>query len=477
MALALRDQYWNFIEGKYVLLIASITFCLKNAGRFHMKIFYKLLPIALALFLTISFSCNTTEPTPPSNGTLSISLTDVSCTEAWVNLKANGVAFPVTVNFIADGSTVAQLNNLSSSDTTVYIDSLLPNKTYNIQAVIQSTNQYQATNSNKLAVQTLDTTSSNFIWQIYTFGASNAGSSSLNDVAIINDNDIWAVGSIYMDDSTGQVDPTPYCMVHWDGSSWKLLRLKYFPPGSIGDSIGVISTAIFANSGNDIWMTGGAVFHYDGIKWDPFYGTNGAEGANKIWGDDNGNVWFVGGNGLIVYYNGNTWQKIVSGTTTALNDIWGYYDQADNNLSVMTVASNVPYQGDYRLLAISDNTAKDTLNWPYTNWLKGVWFQGKYSPVYVCGSGVKEYQQGQWNQLNLPNYFTESIRGSAVNDVIAVGDYGFLTHFNGVRWNSENLANNYVFLSVAIKNNTVAIAGLSTSGTVVGSAIIVIGKR
>jgi hypothetical protein len=444
-----------------------------------MKIYYTLLPIISVLFLIIISSCNTTEPPPPNNGSLSISLTDVSCTEMWVNLKANGVTFPISVSFLADGSTIAQLNNLNSSDTTVYIDSLLPNKSYQLQAQFAKDNL--TTSSNKLAIQTLDTTSNNFTWQTYAFGASNAGSSSLNDITIIDANNIWAVGSIYMDDSTGQPDIQPYVLAHWDGTNWQLKKLFDLQNHIIPELRG-----IYYFSPSDIWLADGGVYHWDGIsqKVDASFdrisligGTENGQSVNQLWGTSSSDLYGVGYNGMITHYNGSTWQKIESGTTTTLNDIWGYNDQANNNLSVMTVASNIFSQGDYKLLAISDNTAKDTLNWPYSNWLKGVWFQGKYSPVYVCGSGVKEYQQGQWNQLNLPNYFTESIRGSAVNDVIAVGDYGFLTHFNGVRWNSENLANNYVFLSVAIKNNTVAIAGVSTSGVVVGSAVVVIGKR
>jgi len=293
----------------------------------------------LILLLLLNLNCNTTEPPPPGNGTLSISLTDVSCTEAWISLKSNGVTFPVNVNFLADGSTVTQLNNLHSSDTTVYIDSLLPNKTYNIQAIIQSTNQYQATNSNKLAVQTLDTTSNNFTWQTYTFGASNAGSSALYDVAIINENDIWAVGEIYMDDSTGNPDPQPYALAHWNGTAWKLLRLKYFPPGSIGDSSTVISTAIFANNENDMWMTGTVVFHYNGIKWNPVYGTLGAEGAIKIWSDGGHNVWFAGRNGLIVHYNGSNWQSI--------NGVYGNYEGMDVKSNLVTV---VGYTGNQSII-------------------------------------------------------------------------------------------------------------------------------
>ncbi len=284
-----------------------------------------------------------------------------------------------------------------------------------------------------------------------------------------------------MDDSTGQPDPQPYALAHWDGTNWNLKKLYDLNNNLIPEVRGIY---YFGTS--DIWLADGGVYHWDGVsqkvsqsfdRISLIGGTENGQSVNKLWGTSSSDIYGVGYNGMITHYNGSSWQKIESGTTTTLNDIWGYYDQANNNLSVLTVASNIFSQGDYKLLAISDYTARDTLNWPYSNWIKGVWFQGKYSPVYICGSGIKEYQRGVWSQLNLPNYFTESIRGSGVNDVIAVGDFGFITHFNGFRWESENLANNYVFYSVAIKNNTVAIAGLSTSGAVVGSAKMVIGKR
>ena len=69
-----------------------------------------------------------------------------------------------------------------------------------------------------------DTTSHSFTWQTFEFGDDGASPSSLKDVAIINDSDIWAVGSIYLNDSTGQPDYTAYNAVHWDGNKWELKR-------------------------------------------------------------------------------------------------------------------------------------------------------------------------------------------------------------------------------------------------------------
>ena len=57
--------------------------------------------------------------------------------------------------------------------------------------------------SNELTVTTMDTTSHNFTWQSWTFG--DIGSSVLYDVAIINENNIWAVGEINIADTSKMV--------------------------------------------------------------------------------------------------------------------------------------------------------------------------------------------------------------------------------------------------------------------------------
>ena len=80
--------------------------------------------------------------------------------------------------------------------------------------------------------------------------------------------------------------------------------------------------------------------------------------------------------------------------------------------------------------------------------------------------------------MNITNSFSESIRGADVNDIIAVGDVGFIGHFNGLRWQVyNNFTNEMLFLSVAIKGNTVAIVGETVFGGVVNQSAIIIGRR
>ncbi len=64
----------------------------------------------------------------------------------------------------------------------------------------------------------MDTTSHNFTWQTFTFGEHTRYAF---DVAIIDENNIWAVGEIYMNDSLGNPDPSLIMLLHWNGTDWK----------------------------------------------------------------------------------------------------------------------------------------------------------------------------------------------------------------------------------------------------------------
>jgi len=167
-----------------------------------------------------------------------------------------------------------------------------------------------------------DTTSSNFTFQTSTFGNTAAGSSYLNDVAIINDTDIWVVGAVYLTDSTGKPDPFPYNAVHWDGKSWNLLKI------TIQTKYGLVTMTlegIFAFSSNDIWIVAGDPIHGDGKSWIDYdirtiTGDQSLD-VSKGWGANSNSMYFVGQTGNIIQYNNGVWQKIDCGTITSIADI------------------------------------------------------------------------------------------------------------------------------------------------------------
>ncbi len=173
-----------------------------------------LLSVTVLISSLILFSCKKDNPIPPEDQPqVSLTLEDVSCTEVWLKLTTANIGLPAELTLEQDDS-IVQTITINSSDTLLYVDSLLPNHTYKFQSVSQSISRV----SNSLNVTTMDTTSHNFTWQTFTFGDRNYGSSTLYDVAIIDENNIWAVGEIYLLDTLGQPDLSPYNKIHCDGN-------------------------------------------------------------------------------------------------------------------------------------------------------------------------------------------------------------------------------------------------------------------
>ena len=170
--------------------------------------------ILLFVIVVILFNgCNTTEPPPLPDEppkSIKLKLMDVSCTEAFISVSAADTVLPANITLKKDDATMFSFM-LTQTDTTVIDTTLQLNATYIYQttALIKGVEQ----KSDTLQVKTLNTTSHNFTWQTFTFGGIG-GSSVLNDVAIIDENNIWAVGAIYAD-TTGQA----YNAVHWNGST------------------------------------------------------------------------------------------------------------------------------------------------------------------------------------------------------------------------------------------------------------------
>ena len=274
------------------------------------------------LLILLFVHCDTTEP-PESKASLSLTLEDVSCTEAWITLKSTNLQIPNSIT-IKQNNQIRMTINSATADTLLYIDSLLPKENYSFTATTTTNNQQLTTNG--VLAQTLDTTSHNFTWQTFTFGQHS--SSVLYDVAIIDENNIWAVGEIYMNDSLGNPDPHAYNAVHWDGQSWELKRIMFYTICGQASLSSYPAKAIFAFSENDIWIAGGGrqLPRIDGINQVDKICLPFSMVINKIWGSSSNDLYAVGNGGIIAHYSNGNWTKIESGTQINLLDIWGSGD-------------------------------------------------------------------------------------------------------------------------------------------------------
>ena len=403
-----------------------------------MKLLTKILFVIFALFL--SYTCDSTNPRLEPD--LFLKLEGVSCTEAWLLLTTNNIQLPVTINLLKNNS-ISQIFNLSTKDSLIFIDSLLPNQTYKILATIQQTNKA----SIELSVITMDTTSQNFTWQTFEFGI-QTNVSILFDVAIIEENNIWAVGEIYMNDSLGNPDPTSYNAVHWNGQSWELKKIAGYG--------GWACRTVFAFSENDVWFEG--TIKWDGINYSvhnygfPLEPNGDGWQINKLWGSNNNDLYVVGNNGNTAHYNGTSFSKIYTGTDLSLLDI-----AVHNSGEVFICGGNPSFgQGIILKSSVGDNfsTFIEGANIPESQLFNpklygafsSLWFD-QNNTLYAGGNILFQYKFNRWSYVkSLPdNYiggnpntyyrgFIDKVRGNASNDMWIVGDRNTVRHFNGVTW-------------------------------------------
>ncbi len=311
-----------------------------NFQSFISDLFFHICLFTFAFLLLTS--CETTEP-PPSNQKLTLVAEDASCTEAWLNLKIENISLPTEITIKQNDTTIIT-TNLNSSDTTLFVENLLPSQAYTFQA---TSIKYQVS-SIKVPVTTMDTTSHNFTWVTFTFGGGS--SSHLSDVAIINENNIWAVGEIHTAE-TDQFDSNgvwvqPHNAVHWDGTSWELKRILV---NYRGNMIFLSLEGIFAFSATDIWLVSSLPIHGDGENWqiyDVREITNSDLSLTKAWGINSNDIYFVGRAGSIAHYNGSNWRKIDSGTNLDIYDIWGDYNEQIGEYEILAVAAKILHSSE-----------------------------------------------------------------------------------------------------------------------------------
>ncbi|NUN10992.1 MAG: hypothetical protein HUU54_17585 [Ignavibacteriaceae bacterium] len=200
------------------------------------------------------------QPTAPDpKPEFSFTIEDASCTEAWLNVKtANfGSGFSFALN--RNDSTIWRFAALPP-DTIIVDAGLLPNKeyTYELLAISSKTAPVSA---GKKKVTTMDTTRHNFTWQTWEFG--DIGSSALYDVAIIDENNIWAVGEISIRDSSHN-GYTTYNAVHWDGVEWELKKIQFYTFCGQQHTDSYPAKSIYAFGPNDVWI---GMYGSQVVKW------------------------------------------------------------------------------------------------------------------------------------------------------------------------------------------------------------------
>ncbi len=404
--------------------------------------------ILLSFVVSLSSCQRSTEPIFDSSN-LQLQVLDVSCTEAWLSLKAKSDYLNKTFKLYQNDSLKME-KTLTTEDSILYVTGLWPGTSYQFKAKVYADNKLLAASA-KVTATTMDTTSHDFTWQTFEFGG-QGGSSYFNDVAIIDENDIWAVGEIYTTDDK-------YNAAHWDGEKWELKRIKTkacggveYPP--ILSVFGFADeTIVFGHTDGSLTFLKNQNYINDCSLWYKVRGT-----AKKIWGISKKDFYVVGYDGFIAHYDGQQWQRIESGTSENINDIYGIVK--DNKKTIYCVFGKVLTHSNPGVLKIEENTAIP-LDWPY-DWRDphSVWLDNP-NIIYVAGADVElKAYSNSWKIIKSFKYYLRRMRGNSKNDLFITGDYGFLVHFNGFNWYVYESGNSSkIYWSLDFKENIVVSVG------------------
>ncbi len=422
--------------------------------------------LLITLLFPLLFSgCPDSGVNPPPNP-LGLTVENVTSTQAFLKLSLDQSETQRVVTLKRGDSTVFSDLRLLTSDTLVVDEGLLPNKTYTYTLGYQSFIVTAQTT-------TMDTTSHDITWQSWTFGGEpGTGSSTLYDVSIINDTLAYAVGEIYLKDSLGNFDPNAYNLMKWNGHGWKLLRVKFYTVCGQESRSSYSASSIFVFSESDIWiaMAGDQIARWDGNKQTATMCLPVSFSVRKIWGESTNSVYVVGDGGNILHYTNGLWAKIESGTAAPIIDIWGV---VNNGTTVYCAVNDYFHAGNTKILTITESGKVDSLPWETDLRVSSVWTKNGYN-LYACGDRIFKREAGTWQQLSVPLYYYETIRGNEENNIIAVGQGGIVVHYNGRTWQNypDLLMNDVVYYGLDVKNHTIVLVGLKGA-----QAIVTIGKQ
>jgi hypothetical protein len=442
----------------------------------------KNLSILALMFLQFClFGCRNNQITPPSFTDLTLSVKMAASTDAVLSIHTDAND-SISICLRRDGDLVLS-NQRIYRDFLVYDSLLQPNHQYTYSA-------YKVPNINPTAplaqvqLKTMDTTSHEYAWRTFEFG--EVDRSMFNDVAIINENDIWAVGEIYYADPLGVHVYLKYGAMHWDGKSWvrKQLTTDDYVPGLKSD---IWPVGIYAIDTNDIWFGNGGVMHYlngtiQSFWLNDFPGSpspilDPGQAIWKVCGTSASSILAIGAQGALAFYNGVAWKKLETLSAYDVSDACGI-----RNPQTGTPEFYCSIEGDLvdpslsKLIKIKDNAKVETVAWGMDHSAISLWTKTGF-PLYVAGGrgGIYTNKTGSWSATSFgEENVMDGIRGNDVNDIMVIGGFGLVAHYNGATWRRypELGQHNERYLALYMTEHLAAIVGYRG-----GKAIISIGKR
>ena len=273
----------------------------------------------------------------------------------------------------------------------------------------------------------LDTTSHSILWTTDSMGYF---SSRLLDLWGTSPSNIYAVGLLQ---TVGVVLPS--FIVHYDGANWAAIQddslSRWVGAGLLASIHGISDTAMFVAGSMDSHTKAiGFVARWNGRQWTNISPPDSIA-LTAIWVKSVTDVYVGGEKGTILRYNGHSWQSLETGT---ILDIWQITGLPSGE--VYAVASDYfnSFAGSL-ILRIQENNVSQDQFFPVGRKF-GIWGTAN-GEAYAAGEGIFHKSTGSsWQEIATtnPGVAMWSVGGTAADNVLVVGAYGAVSHWNGKSW-------------------------------------------
>lgn len=416
--------------------------------------------IGFFIFTAMLFKNCQKNSSPLYESNIQLSVHEVGITEAFICIKCQREV--IDKNNLKIERNGIQLKNYTITENLILHDKgLQPNQNYLYKAYIIEYDKKRA-ESNVLDITTMDTTEHDITWNLYRFG--NIASSNLMDVWIIDNERIWAVGEIWMDDESGGSSYDRFSAISWDGKEWHLKKI-FYETGSNAEILKIIGIWCFTN--NIYWFAWGSVFLWDGDSYATKSYQRNTETNERVkifWGSDTSKIYAAGTEGILLFYDGLSWEKIQIDLSEDINDIWGWSHNAEQ--LVLGVAADTYGAGNEYIFKINLDQSIEFETYPKSDHyshlqLNSVWFNSP-TKIMVGGNGLFVRDLGSdWEEIYFfrQTPFIRKIRGSEKNNIFFLHDGGMITHFNGFSWKTFGQFPLINWNNLSIKDDLIIVVG------------------
>jgi len=225
------------------------------------------------------------------------------------------------------------------------------------------------------------------------------------------------------------VSGDPGAVYHYDGSKWDAL------PSEGGDKL----KSLWASSASDLFAVDGgmAIRHFDGSSWTATTLTY----LNAVWGSGPRDVYAVGKNGAVRHYDGSTWSTQNPGVGANLLGVWG------------TDATQVFIAGTFNIVKSSGaGTWTSSLQDPSADFV-AIWgtsgtdmYAAANCELGTCtGAFVRHYNGSMWEPATIvpiaPTALLTDIWTAADGMPFVSVDDGTIFRLEGTTWVKQMLDN------------------------------------